>query len=51
MDRLCVAHLGRGALEFRSEERMQESYATGIAPNKMFRHIERQAAAATVAGS
>ena len=51
VDRLCVAHLGRGALEFRSEERMQESYATGIAPNKMFGHIERQVAAATVAGS
>jgi len=50
VDRLCVAHLGHGALEFRSEERMQESYATGIAPKEMFRHIEQQAAAQTVAG-
>ena len=50
VDRLCAARLGHGALQFRSEERMQEVYATGIAPKEMFRRIEQQAAAEKAAG-
>ena len=50
VDRLCVARLGRGALTFRSEDRMQESYAAGLKPREMFWRVEQQAAADKAVG-
>lgn len=44
VDRLCADRLGHGALFYRSEESLQEAYATGIKPKEMYWYIDQQAA-------
>lgn len=44
VDRLCCDRLGHGALFFRSIERLEEAYATGMPPKEMYWYIDGQAA-------
>lgn len=46
VDRLCAARLGHGALMFRTEEQLQEAYATGMPPKEMYWYIDAQDQAA-----
>ncbi len=43
VDRLCAARLGHGALMYRSIERFEEAYATGMPPKEMYWYIYAQA--------
>jgi hypothetical protein len=46
VDHLCAARLGHGALFYRSIERLEEAYATGMPPKEMYWYIDAQAAQA-----